>query len=73
MNKEIKNLKTSAVKYFNILTNNVIWLFEVPKKTENKNPRVGKIKNGRIMLSSNCAVCVGKKSRFIKEQETSDY
>ena len=32
MNKEIKNLKTSAVKYFNILTNNVILLFEVPKK-----------------------------------------
>ena len=28
-----------------------------------------KTKNGRIMLSSNCAVCGSKKSRFIKEQE----
>ena len=39
------------------------------KNTESKNPRVVKIKNGRIMLSSNCVVCDSKKSRFIKEQE----
>ena len=26
-------------------------------------------KNGRTMLSSNCAVCGIKKSRFVKEQE----
>ena len=26
-------------------------------------------KNGRLMLLSKCAVCGGKKSRFIKEQE----
>ena len=41
------------------------------KKTENKSPRIKKTKNGRIMLSSNCAVGGSKKSRFIKEQETS--
>ena len=29
-----------------------------------------KIKNGRLMLSSNCAVCGNKKSRFMKEQES---
>ena len=28
-----------------------------------------KIKNGRLMLSSKCAVCGSKKSRFIKEHE----
>ena len=28
-----------------------------------------KTKNGRLMLSSNCAVCGNKKSRFIKEKE----
>ena len=28
-----------------------------------------KTKNGRLMLSSECAVCVSKKSRFMKEQE----
>ena len=26
-------------------------------------------KSGRLMLSSNCAVCGNKKSRFMKEQE----
>ena len=28
-----------------------------------------KTKNGRLMLSSKCAVCGSKKSRFMKEQE----
>ena len=41
------------------------------KNTESKNPKVLKMKNGRIMVSSNCAVCSSKKSRFIKKQETS--
>ena len=39
------------------------------KGTESKNPKVVKTKNGRIMLSSKCAVCDSKKSKFIKEQE----
>ena len=30
-----------------------------------------KTKNGRLMLSSKCTICGNKKSRFIKEQETS--
>ena len=28
-----------------------------------------KIKNGRLALSSKCAVCGSKKARFMKEQE----
>ena len=28
-----------------------------------------KTKNGKLVLSSKCAVCGNKKSRFIKEQE----
>ena len=39
------------------------------KNTESKNPKVVKTKNQRIMLSSKCAVCDSKKSKFIKEQE----
>ena len=39
------------------------------KNTESKNQKAAKTKNGRIMLTSNCAVCGSKKSRFIKEQE----
>ena len=31
-----------------------------------------KTKSGRIILLSNCADCVSKKSRFIKEQQASE-
>ena len=41
------------------------------KNTESKNPKVARIKNRRRMLSSKCAVCDSKKSKFIKEQESS--
>ena len=41
------------------------------KNTESKNPKVEKTKNGRIMITSNCAVCGSKNLRFIKEQEAS--
>ena len=41
------------------------------KSTENKNPMVVKTKNGRIRLSSHCAICSSKKLRFIKEQKAS--
>ena len=34
-----------------------------------KNPKVGRTKNGTIMLLSKCAVCNSKKSKFLKEQE----
>ena len=40
------------------------------KNTENKNPKVVRTKNGRIMVLSKCEVCDSKKSNFIKEQET---
>ena len=41
------------------------------KNTENKDVKMIKTKNGRLLLSSNCAVCDNKKSRFVKEQEES--
>ena len=41
------------------------------KNTESKNPKVVKTKNGRIILLSKFALRDSKKSRFIKEQETS--
>ena len=34
-----------------------------------KNPKVGKTKNGRIILLSKCVVCDSTKLRFTKEQE----
>ena len=39
------------------------------KKTENMNPRVSKTSNGRAMVSSKCAICGSKKSRFVKNLE----
>ena len=42
------------------------------KNPESKNPKVVKMQNGRVMLSSNCAVCGSKKLRFIKNQEASE-
>ena len=39
------------------------------KTTESKNPKIVRIKNGRIMLWSKCEVCDSEKSKFIKEVE----
>ena len=41
------------------------------KNTESTNPKAARTKNGRIMLLSKCAVCDNKKSKFIKERESS--
>ena len=37
------------------------------KDTENKNPKVFKTKNGRLILKSTCSECNNKKSRFISK------
>ena len=42
------------------------------KNTKSKNTKVGRTKNGRIMLLSKCAVCESKKLKFMKEQEASE-
>ena len=39
------------------------------KNTESINPKVLKTTNGKTMISSKCAICSSKKSKFIKEQE----
>ena len=39
------------------------------RNTKYKDAKMIKTKNGRLMLSSKCAVCGSKKSRFMKEQE----
>ena len=46
-------------------------MYEVQKDPESKKSIVKKIKNRKIMLSSNSKVCGSRKSRFIKEQEVS--
>ena len=39
------------------------------RDTGNKNSKVFKTKNGRIMLKSICLVCGNKKSRFVSKNE----
>ena len=39
------------------------------KNTESINLNVSKTKNGKTMISSECAICGNKKSKFIKEQQ----
>ena len=39
------------------------------KNTKNMDAKMMKSKNGRFILSSKCAVCDSKKSKFMKEQE----
>ena len=41
------------------------------KNTGSKNPKVVKTKNKRVMLLSNCMVCISRKTKFMKEQEAS--
>ena len=42
------------------------------KKCKNKDAKMIKTKNGRVILSSKCAVCGSKKSKFKKEHEASE-
>ena len=46
-----------------------LYCLKCRKDTENINPRVSNISNGRTMILSKCAICGSKKSRFIKDQE----
>ena len=39
------------------------------KNTENKDAKMTKTKNNRLMLSSKCIICDNKKSKFMKKQE----
>ena len=39
------------------------------KDTKKINPQVSSTSNGKLMILWKCAICGGKKSRFIKKQE----
>ena len=46
------------------------YFLKCKKNTKNIDAKMLKTKNGRLNLSSKCAVCESKKLRFMKEQET---
>ena len=39
------------------------------KYTKNINPQVSSTSNGKLMILSKCAICGGRKSKFIKKQD----
>ena len=47
----------------------ITYFLRCKKDIENINLLVSKTKNSRTMLSSKCAICGSKKSRFMKEQK----
>ena len=49
------------------------YFLKCKRNTENKDAKMVKTKNGRLALSSKCAVCGSKKLRFIKEKKQKDY
>ena len=51
----------------------LLYCLKCRKNAKDKNPKITRTKNGTIMLLSKCVVCYSKKSKFIKEQEASDY
>ena len=67
MKEEIKNSNNKENMYKTMLS----YCLKCRKNTENKNKKVVRARNGRIMLLSKCAVCDTKNSKFIKEQEAS--
>ena len=58
-----------------VYNNKYVWVkmksfcLKCRKNAENINPRVSNTSNGRKAISSKCAICGSKKSRFIKDQE----
>ena len=50
-------------------TNMLTYCSKCKKNIKNIVAKMTKTKNGRITLSSKCAVCGSKKSKFMKEQE----
>ena len=47
----------------------LIYCLKCKRNTENKDAKMIRTKNGKVILSSKCVVCGSKKSRFMKEQE----
>ena len=57
--------------YHIIKTMLLYYCLKCRKNTESKNPKVASTKNGRIMFLSNCVICDRKKSKFLKQLESS--
>ena len=43
------------------------------RDSESINPKMGRTKNNRLLMQSQCSNCRNKKSRFVKEQEAEGF
>ena len=70
-NKKSSHNEKVVIKHYktNMLTYCLKCKKNSKKTPENKNAKMVKTKNGRLALSSKCAVCGSKKSRFMKKRE----
>ena len=59
--------KKVVIKYYK--TNMFTYCLKCKRNTKNKDAKMVKSKNDILSLSSKCALCGSKKSRFMKEQE----
>ena len=66
-----KCLKKHLTFYQKLLQTMETYCIVCKKETENKNPKVCKTKNERLILKPICSVCSNKKSRFISKNEGS--
>ena len=65
--KQKHNKKSGQCYYKTIM---LTCCLKCKRNTKNKDAKMLKTKNGRLILSSKCAICGSKKSTFMKEQET---
>ena len=66
-NKNGSHNKKVVIKYYK--TNMSTYCVKCKRNTKNKDAKMTKTKNGRLILSLKCAICGNKSSRFMKEHE----
>ena len=69
MKAKLRMFKETFEFLSKIIINNEGLCIVCKKDTENKNLKVFKTKNERMILKSICSVCNNKKSRFISKNE----
>ena len=52
-----------------LLKNMKTYCLKCKRDSESINPKMGRTKNNRLLMQSQCSNCRNKKSRFVKEQE----
>ena len=70
---DFKKDDDTVLKYFRVIHKYKMesYCLKCKKYTKNIDPQVSSTSNGKFMISSKCAICGNKKSKFIEKQEAS--